>query len=106
MFIGRGNRSAKLGPRRRAASMVSTTQWPTPIRAGLLGLTAVDDLEPSTKGTRETSESEDCERGAVKAATELRTPDEVAELTAQHQDLERRLHALDRHLALSAEEQL
>jgi hypothetical protein len=43
----------------------------------------------------------------VKVATELRVPvDEVGELTAQHQDLERRLHALDRHLALSAEEQL
>jgi hypothetical protein len=43
----------------------------------------------------------------VKVATELRvTVDEVGELTARHQDLERRLHALDRHLALSAEEQL
>jgi hypothetical protein len=43
----------------------------------------------------------------VKVATAPEAlPNEVGELTARHQDLERRLHALDRHLALSAEEQL
>jgi hypothetical protein len=43
----------------------------------------------------------------LKLATAREVPaDDVGELTAQHQDLERRLHALDRHLALSAEEQL
>jgi hypothetical protein len=31
---------------------------------------------------------------------------EMGELTARHQDLERQLAALERHLALSAEEQL
>lgn len=32
--------------------------------------------------------------------------DEVQALTARHQELEKRLAALDRHLALSADEQL
>jgi hypothetical protein len=41
----------------------------------------------------------------VKAA-EATVADEVQALTSQHQDLERRLHDLDRHLALGAEEQL
>ena len=40
------------------------------------------------------------------ATAPVATVDEVGELTARHGDLERRLHALDRHLALSAEEQL
>jgi hypothetical protein len=57
----------------------------------------------STKG----SHGEGSERRTVKVATAPQAlADEVDELTAQHRDLERRLHALDRHLALSAEEQL
>ena len=41
----------------------------------------------------------------VKAATADAFADEVSELMARHQDLERRLTTLDRHLALSNEEQ-
>lgn len=43
----------------------------------------------------------------VKAAmAPVALADEVDQLTARHRDLERQLNVLDRHLALSAEEQL
>jgi hypothetical protein len=45
-------------------------------------------------------------KAAATAHDGLAVQDEMGELTARHQDLERQLAALDRHLALSAEEQL
>jgi hypothetical protein len=45
-------------------------------------------------------------KAAAAADDGLVGADEMGELMARHQDLERQLAALDRHLALSAEEQL
>jgi uncharacterized protein YdcH (DUF465 family) len=42
----------------------------------------------------------------VKTATAEALADETGQLMARHQELERQLQDLDRHLALSAEEQL